>query len=353
MQTRTLIIGAGLSGLFLATQLAAQGHDFLLLDARDRPGGRILTKRVEGGGFDLGPAWFWSGQPRIAALIHQLGLEPFEQFAEGALSYEDETGRVERGRGFASMEGSFRIKGGLGAVTDRLAAQLPKDRLILSTAITSLTQTTDGIKAESVSGLQFEARQAVIAMPPRVAGRMSFSPDLPPVVLSAMNGIPTWMAGQAKAIAVYDQPFWRKAGYSGDAMSRKGPMAEIHDASPAQGGPYALFGFVGIAPVARQDESRLRQAVIDQLTRLFGPEAATPKTLYIKDWAFDPFTAVEADQHPVYAHPAYGLPHSMAQLWEGRMIFAGTEVARQFGGYVEGALEAAETALTRLAAEKV
>ncbi|WP_420584016.1 flavin monoamine oxidase family protein [Ruegeria sp.] len=353
MRTETLIIGAGLSGLYLATQLAAQGRDFLLVEARDRTGGRILTERQGDGYFDLGPAWFWPGQPRIAALIDQLGLDWFEQYSEGALSFEDQTGRVERGRGFASMQGSYRLKGGLGALTEALAASLPKGRLYLCTPIETLKRTADGIIASTRSGQTFHAKQSVLALPPRVASRIAFSPDLPQETRNAMTGIATWMAGHAKAIATYDTPFWRDAGLSGDAMSRRGPMVEIHDASPQQGGPYALFGFIGVPPQARQDEQLLRQAVLDQLTRLFGPRAAEPKSLFIKDWAFDPYTSTEADQQPLFSHPAYGLPHSMAHIWDGQLIFAGTEVASEFGGYVEGALEAAETALPRIAKEKV
>ena len=116
MRTQTLIIGGGLSGLSLASQLARQGRDFLLVEGRDRLGGRILTEHLEGGCFDLGPTWFWPGQPRIAALLDLLGLEWFEQFHKGELSYEDELGRVERGRGFASMQGSYRLRRGFGGV---------------------------------------------------------------------------------------------------------------------------------------------------------------------------------------------------------------------------------------------
>lgn len=87
-----LIIGGGLSGLALARTLSARGQDFHILEARDRFGGRILSKQHGGTGFDMGPAWFWPGQPRIAALIHALGLSQFEQFSEGLLTAEDAQG---------------------------------------------------------------------------------------------------------------------------------------------------------------------------------------------------------------------------------------------------------------------
>ncbi|EEE35924.1 amine oxidase family, flavin-containing [Rhodobacteraceae bacterium KLH11] len=353
MQTQTLIIGAGLSGLSLAAQLEEQDQKYLLVEARDRPGGRILSERFEGASFDMGPAWFWPGQPRIAALIERLGLGWFEQYSAGALSFEDESGRVERGRGFSSMQGSYRMQGGLAALTDALAAQIPQQNLLLSTPVTALTRSATGVTATTRSGQAIHAGKVVLALPPRIASSILFSPNLPRETQAAMTGIATWMAGQAKALAIYDIPFWRTAGLSGDAMSRRGPMVEIHDASPANGGPYALFGFIGLPPQARQDEQRLRQAVQEQLVRLFGPDAEAPKALLLKDWAFDPCTSVVADQQPVYAHPQYGLPQAMANIWGNQLIFSGTEVAPQFGGYLEGALEAAENALIRVVIEKV
>ncbi len=339
---QTLIIGGGLSGLALAEQLEAQGHDYMLVEARARFGGRIKTETLGAGYFDMGPAWFWPGQPRIAAMINRLKLEKFNQFAEGILSFEDEQQNVQRGRGFASMEGSWRLKGGLAHLTQTLADRLPDARKRLNANVTSLSKASCGITATFADGTTLTAGTVVLALPPRVAAEITFEPALPAGTIRAMQGIATWMAGQAKAVAVYDEPFWRKAGLSGDAMSRFGPMAEVHDASPAEGGPYALFGFIGVPPQNRGDEQVLRQQVLAQFARLFGAEATNPRELFIKDWAFDARTSTEADKKPLYEHPSYGLPNAMVDLWGGQLHFAGTEVAPQFGGYIEGALEAAD-----------
>lgn len=348
MHTGILIVGGGLAGLSLAEALQARSADYLLVEARGRLGGRILTQAHAGGYFDLGPAWFWPGQPRIARLNDRLGLHTFEQFADGNLTYEDERGQVQRGRGFVSMQGSLRLRGGLAALTSALAERLPDDRKRLSAEVTVLEKSDGGIRATLAGGESITAETVVLALPPRLAARMEFAPALPESAIRSMHATATWMAGQAKAIAVYDRPLWREAGLSGDATSRIGPMVEIHDASPAEDGPYALFGFIGVPPKARLDEDRLRHQVTAQLGRLFGPQAAQPIELYVKDWADDPHTATEADQAPLYAHPEYGLPQPMAGLWDKRLYFAGTEVARQFGGYIEGALEAAETTFNAL-----
>jgi monoamine oxidase len=346
LETETLIIGGGLAGIALADALSAAGKDFVLVEARDRIGGRILNHRYGQSVFDMGPAWFWPGQLRIAALISRLGLERFEQFASGDILYEDQNG-VQRGQGFASMEGSYRLMGGFGALVAALEKTVPSDRVYKGSPVTGLVRRGEKISAKT-SDKTFTAQNVVLALPPRIAAEITFAPPLPDAAVLAMQNVQTWMAGQAKAVAVYDRPFWRDAGFSGDAMSRKGPMVEIHDASPSVGGPYALFGFIGVPPNERRDAGALRQQLIEQFSRLFGPEAGSPVQMVVKDWAFDPHTSTSADLAPLSAHPQYGLPLSLSELWQGSLLFAGSEVAPQFGGYLEGALEAAEIAFARL-----
>ena len=156
-----LIIGGGLSGLALADALETQGTEYLLLEARSRFGGRIKTEHDAGGYFDMGPAWFWPGQPRIVALIDQLGLEKFDQFATGDLAFENEHGQVQRGRGFSSMEGSWRLKGGLGAMPQALADRLPENCKRLNTVVTKLTRTKTGVTATLNTGDNVDAEQVV------------------------------------------------------------------------------------------------------------------------------------------------------------------------------------------------
>ncbi|MEL6571363.1 MAG: NAD(P)/FAD-dependent oxidoreductase [Pseudomonadota bacterium] len=346
MKTETLIIGGGLSGLRLALALAEAGRDFLLVEARERLGGRILSVEYGGAYFDLGPTWFWPGQPRIHALIERLGLAKFEQFAIGAHTYEDADGRVQRGQGFAAMQGSYRLIDGMAALIDGLSAQIPEARIYRKTEVRKITRTVEGVQVVTAAGHTLNASNVVLALPPRLSSQLAFSPPLGSAALLAMDDTDTWMAGQAKAIAIYDQPIWRDAGLSGDAMSRRGPMVEIHDASPADGGPYALFGFIGVPAQARRDEAALRHAVVAQFSRLFG--AGAPKKLFIKDWACDPHTSTARDAELISAHPSYGQLPALPDVWKDRLIFSGTEATPEFGGFLEGALEAAEIAFKQL-----
>jgi monoamine oxidase len=343
--TQTLIIGGGLSGLAIARTLHDQGADFVLLEARARFGGRIMSVHHGGAAFDMGPAWVWPGQPRIAALAARMGLSTFEQYSAGAQSFEDAGGRVMHADGPAAMAGAWRLRGGCGALTDALARGLPQTRRRTDSAVTALARDSAGITATLADGTQLAAQRVILALPPRLAARLTYTPALPSAAMAALADVPTWMAGQAKALAVFEAPFWRSAGLSGDAMSRRGPMVEIHDASPAAGGPFALFGFIGTPPEARIDEARLRIQVRAQLVRLFGPPAADPAALFLKDWAHDPHTATAADRQPLLAHPVYGMPGALHGVWDGALRFAGSEMAPLTGGYLEGALEAAEAAL--------
>ncbi len=346
--SRTLIVGGGLSGLALAEMLEAAGQDYLVLEARGRLGGRIKTVQTGDGFFDVGPGWFWPGQPRIAAMIARHGLEKFDQYADGDLMFEDGQGRVQRGAGYASMQGSWRLKGGLAALIGAIADRVPSDRLRINTQVTSLMWRDGKVTTTLEGGGSEVADRVVLAMPPRIAATINFQPALPDDTLASMRGVATWMAGQAKAVAVYPNPFWREAGLSGDAMSHRGPLVEIHDASTPNGEGHALFGFVGIPPEHRHDRDALKTAIVAQLVRLFGDAARAPLKIHLEDWAFNLHTSTNLDLAPLRAHPAYHLPQTMQGLWDGALHFSGTEVAPQFGGYIEGALEAAENTFRAL-----
>lgn len=349
MKTDIAIIGGGLSGLALARHLARDGCDFQLFEARNRFGGRIHSLQHGGAAFDLGPSWFWPGQHRIAALTKALGLERFDQYAEGAVSYESETGEVFRNAGFASMQGSWRLQSGMTGLITGLAEHLPPERLHLGHEVQAITQQGE---IQFRSGQRWQARKVILALPPRLAAEVSFTPRLSPEQIKALQEIPTWMAGHAKFVALYETPFWREAGLSGDAMSRSGPLAEIHDASAPDliaghgtqtSAPAALFGFLGTSAELRQgQEAQLTKAALSQLARIFGPQAAHPIKTVLQDWATESHTATPHDQTPPRAHPAFGLPASLNAIWGGRLSLCGTEVAPEMGGYLEGALAAAE-----------
>lgn len=348
MKTQVAIVGGGLAGLALARHLHAARIDFALFEARGRFGGRIKVLHTPAGAVDLGPSWFWPGQPRIAALTEALGLRRFDQFAQGALSFEEASGRVHRNMGFASMAGAYRLDGGMAALTEAIVAALPPGALHLSARVVGLR---DGQRLVLEDGRICLAERVVLALPPRIAAGLELAPPLAPAQLRALASVPTWMAGHAKFVATYARPFWREAGLSGDAMSQRGPLVEIHDASGPQGEPAALFGFLGVPARARQGQApAIAAAALAQLARIFGPQAGTPLIHRLEDWACAPETATADDLDPPRHHPDYGHAPEIEGLHAGRLFFAGTETAPEMGGYMEGALAAAERAARMLGA---
>ena len=142
------------------------------------------------------------------------------------------------------------------------------------------------------------APAVVLALPPRLAAHsLRFDPPLPPALHQTLRAVPTWMSHAMKSVAVYAEPFWRAAGWSGFAISQVGPLGEIHYASPASGPLGALFGFFEAGHPLRAAPAAARQAaVLAQLARLFGPPAAAPLAYHELDWTLEPLTSVPGDE---------------------------------------------------------
>jgi monoamine oxidase len=93
------VVGAGLAGLTAARRLAAAGRSVVVLEARDRVGGRTLNEAIgDGKVVEVGGQWVGPTQTRILALIDELGLETFPTHTEGANLFE-RRGRIRRYRG--------------------------------------------------------------------------------------------------------------------------------------------------------------------------------------------------------------------------------------------------------------
>lgn len=342
MKTEILIVGGGLSGLHTAATLHAVGREVTLIEARSRLGGRILSLAFGNASFDLGPAWFWPGQAQMDQLIGELSLRTFPQQSEGAALYEDENGRILR-MNDSPMEGAYRIEGGMGALISALAERIPVACIQLNSEATHLRKTNTGVETTIRSNGRLKtilSERVILALPPRLASGLSFEPALAKPFCSALQQIPSWMAGHAKFIAFFDAPFWRAEGFSGSAISQRGPLMEIHDASPNGGGPYALFGFVSIAPIQRKAlGEKVMQAALAQLQRLFGDAMRNPLACHLQDWAQETFTSTERDLAPLNYHPSYGFSADTFDLWDGLLLLSGTETAEHYGGFLEGALD--------------
>jgi monoamine oxidase len=234
-----------------------------------------------------------------------------------------------------------RFVDGAQSVSAALAAALP-GRVHLNTPARRITQTASGITVESDAGA-FHAERAVVAAPPAMAARIHYEPGLPARRDELMQRFP--MGATLKCHALYDRPFWREAGLSGEGVLTTGPVSVVIDNTSHDGAQPALVAFVvgrGARELGRLPEAERRAGVLTALTRCFGPEAATPTHYVDKDWSADPW----ARGCPTGLLPPGALSTFGPVLREpcGRIHWAGTETARTFTGYMEGALESAERA---------
>ena len=365
MRTDVLIIGGGLSGLHTAYECHQRGIKFKLLEARNRLGGRVLSRNVDKheynpklAGFDLGPSWFWPGQSRMHSLLAELGLgkDIFFQNGSGDAIYEDNKGNIQRGIDGISMSGAYRLKGGIRQLTESLANQLAGDAILCDAEVNEIKYAPGEITSTYQSGevcKQISSERVVIALPPRVAlCHINFNPVFSQDRINQLNQVATWMAGHAKLVCVYEKRFWQQQGFSGDVISHLGPLQEIHDASSEDNSVNALFGFVGVQAIHRVNrQQELKDMALTQLARVFGEQALNPKEIYLQDWAMEPYTSTQLDQEIQRFHPANDIGNVREISWDNSLIWSGSEAADyrlQNNGFLEGALEASIQAVSLL-----
>ncbi len=330
-----VVIGAGPSGMHAARHLSAAGRSVVMLEARDRVGGRLFSP----GGLDVGPSWFWSNEPRINALVDALGLTAFPQHLGGDAVFQNADG-VQRMQGNQIDAPSRRLRGGMQMLAAGMADALAEGVLRLDTQVTSIRLGAEGLVVASSRG-DWTASSVIVALPPATAiGSIQFDEKLDLDVRRAAEKTPVWMGQMTKVVARYARPFWREEGLAGSAFSYVGPMRELHDMSGPDGDPAAIFGFAQPQP---GQPAPSESEVVAQLAQLFGPLAAEPSELVIQDWRSEVLTSPKGVEHltlyQFFGHPLFQMP-----ALGGRLHWASTETSVVTPGHIEGALAAAERA---------
>lgn len=130
MERDVVVIGAGACGLTAANRLKAAGATVVVVEARDRVGGRLWTDESAGVLLELGGQWVSPDQTALRGAIEELGLDTFSRFRDGESVYVGPDGAAVRFTGDifpAAAETQAEIERMI-EVLDGLTAELDPDR---------------------------------------------------------------------------------------------------------------------------------------------------------------------------------------------------------------------------------
>jgi monoamine oxidase len=235
-----------------------------------------------------------------------------------------------------------RFVGGAQQICQRVADEVGSALTLNAPALAIEQDGEDGVTVRSDAGT-YRGRLAIVAVPPLLAGRIRYSPDLPAKRDQLTARMP--MGSVIKYIAVYDRAFWREAGFSGEAFSDTGPTVTTFDDSSPDGSHPALVTFSD-GEVARMWSERSaeerKDAVLDELVRFFGHQAGHPVAFAEKNWLEDAWSrGCYVGVMGPGTMTAYG---SALREPCGRIHWAGTETATEWMGYIEGAIQSGRRA---------
>lgn len=127
--TDVLVAGAGFAGLAAARALVRAGKSVVVLEARDRVGGRTLSESHGGQLVDLGGQWMGDKHARLRTLADELGVASFPQFATGKKILERGDGKLRTFKGFMPPLGLFALIDLSRAISklEKLAREVPLD----------------------------------------------------------------------------------------------------------------------------------------------------------------------------------------------------------------------------------
>jgi monoamine oxidase len=239
------------------------------------------------------------------------------------------------------------VNGGAGSIARRVADELG-EAVRLNAPVRSITQREDGVVVES-DGVSVSARHAVVAVPPALVADMDFDPVLSDDRLALYRSA---VAGpETKTLVVYDEPFWRADGFSGQT-AEPGSAAEVTlDASPSSGRPGVIASFRFGSVAERFDalsEAERRDATLHALAARLGQRAASPIEYVETVWWREQWTRGCSMAHfPPGTLTRYG---PLLREPMGRVHWAGTETSTTSHGAIDGAVRSGERAAAEILA---
>ncbi len=233
-----------------------------------------------------------------------------------------------------------RVVGGSIRVSETMATGLG-ERVRLDSPVRRIEQDGGWVRVTTRAGETYESERVIVTLPPTLAGRLEYDPILPSWRDQLTQRLP---AGSViKLQAVYEEPFWRDDGLTGQAASDRGPVKVTFDNSPPGGHPGVMMGFIEAGDgraAARLSLEERRAAAIACFVRYFGLRAAAPVEYIERDWMAEEFS-----------RGCYGA-HFTPGVWSdfgsaltepvGLVHWAGAECSPVWNGYMEGAVRSGE-----------
>ncbi|MBF6466867.1 FAD-dependent oxidoreductase [Nocardia beijingensis] len=235
--------------------------------------------------------------------------------------------------------------GGMGAIYRPMAAELG-DSIHLSQPVRCIHQDDEGVMVRA-TGMTVRARRAIVAVPLAIAGQISYRPMLPADRSFLHQRMPS--GSVIKTSVVYDEPFWRDDGLSGQSVAPGSPATITIDACGATGHPGVLCVVIE-GPIARQvgrlDDTERRRAVLDALAERFGRKAGAPVDFVEQNWSAERYSGGGMLSHaPTGVLTEFG--HALREPC-GRIHWAGTESSAVMCGWIDGAVRSGERAASEV-----
>jgi len=230
--------------------------------------------------------------------------------------------------------------GGMGAIYGPMAAELG-DALHLSQPVRQINHDAGvTVRAED---LTVRARRVIVTIPMAIASSILYEPMLPVDRAFLNQRMPS--GAVMKISVVYDEPFWRADGFSGQSAAPGSPVSLTIDACTNTAGP-GIMCVITEGPAARRlgslDPAERKAVVIGELVDRFGDKAKAHREFHEQNWTVERYSGGGMIGHT----PTGVLTEFGYTLREpcGRIHWAGTESSTVMCGWIDGAIRSGERA---------
>ncbi|MCW6536705.1 flavin monoamine oxidase family protein [Sphingomonas lycopersici] len=226
-----------------------------------------------------------------------------------------------------------RLVGGSQILSTKLAEQLG-EKVRLSFPIRRISGWDQEVITLHSDRGEVRARRVIMALSPPLCNQIQYEPALPTARAALHRAWPAHSPARKTAM-VYARPFWREKGLNGHVLQFGGPIIWAWDNSPPGGEIGIINAFVTNAMLPT-DLAEAKKIQADIYAQALGDEALSPVSYHDRDWGFaDPWTITCVSAIP----PGFWSVHGAALKPPcGNLIWAGTETADIWAGYMDGAV---------------